>query len=642
MRTARSRRFAQTAGSEFARPLELLQPAQNSRDERLHRTVTDVAVYTFIVLIGAFQLTHYLHTPDFMNDVTYPDLARSILDHGSYQIRLLPETTFPPGLPLILAAVGLFFGLTSATLFPVIAVCATLGLIATYEFLRRVEGRGAAAAISLFLASSPALFSFGTSIIYPEMPYFLMSILALLLALKIDQAERGRSVIGWAIVLSVTLVMAVLIRSVGVALLAGLMAWIVMSLLIVPDIGRRRLRRFVLPLVIGLSAQLCWSVWVHRRENFEWQLPGYPRSYISQLRVKNGHYPELGEAGPGDIPARIGRNLVTRAAGFSHLLTQRNVSKFWSSPLIFGLLVLIAIGAASSIWAGAGQLHDWYFLCYEFIFMLWPWDYRDRFLIPVVSLACLYLWRGAKVVKNYALRQPRAAGVSFILLGSLLCISSAAFAFRIAAFPVNPEHVRGDHLQTIAATLFWGICTAMGFWMLKRPSLERRTQGTGVFARLSQIVESMGPAGLRVAAIVTVAAIVLSGTVRVMAIGRYNVRHDISQDSNYPMLKATEWIGAHEPSDRVIMASEPEFVFHYSHRRTVWFPPISDPKVLMDGIRRHHIGAILVVHQAQSYWLPPEDVCFQALLQAYPGTFRLAHRDLNTWVYEVVSPYDGL
>jgi hypothetical protein len=641
MRTARTTRLARTAGSDHARPLELLRPVQNNRRERVRRTIADVAVYSFIVLIGAFQLTHYLHAPDFMNDVTYPDLARSILDHGSYQIRLLPETTFPPGFPLILAAVGLFFGLTQAALFSVIAVSATLGLIATYEFLRRVEGRGVAAAISLFLASCPVFFSFGTSIIYPEIPYFLISMLALLLALKIDHAERDRSLSGRVMLLSVTLVLAVLIRSVGVALLAGLAAWIATSLLVVPDIGRRRLRRFVLPLVIGLTAQLCWSVWAHRHATLEWQLPGYPQSYISQLRVKNGQYPELGEAHLGDIPARIGRNLVTRAAGFSHLLIRRNVSKFWSSPLIFGPLVLIVIGAGSSLWGSAGQLHDWYFLWYEFIFMLWPWDYRDRFLIPVVPLACLYLWRGVKAVKNYAVRQPGAAGVGFILLGSILCIGSAAFALGITASPLDLEHVRGDHLQAIAATLFWGIFAAMGLWMVKRPSLERRRDGTAVYARLSQIVESRGPAGLRVAATVIVAAIVLLGTGRVMAIGRYNMDPDATREPTYPMMRAAEWIGMHEPSDRVIMASEPEIVFHFSGHRTVWFPPISDPKVLMEGIRRHHIGAILVVHQPQSYWLPPEDVCFQALLQAYPDAFQLTHRDPDTWVYEVTPLLNG-
>jgi len=260
-------------------------------------------------------------------------------------------------------------------------------------------------------------------------------------------------------------------------------------------------------------------------------------------------------------------------------------------------------------------------------------------LIPVVPLACLYVWRGAKAVNNYALRQPRAAGLSVALVGLLLCITSAAFAFGIVAFPVNPEHVRGDHLQTIAATLLWGMVAAIGLLMLKHSLLRR--DSTGMVAQLSHIVESRGPVALRAVAIVVVAAIVLSATVEVLAIGRHNVKYDVTQNSNYPMMKAAEWIRVHEPSDRVIMAGEPELVFHFGGRRTVWFPPISDPKVLMDGIQRHHIGAIVVVHQAQSYWLPPEDVCFRSLSQAYPDAFQVAYRGPNIWVYDVIVPPDG-
>ena len=231
---------------------------------------------------------------------------------------------------------GLFFGLSPAALFPVVTVSAVLGIIGAYELLRRVEGRGVAAATCLLLSSSPVLFSFNTAIVYPEMSFLLMSMLALLLALKIDRVERSRSLIGWTTLLSVTLVVAVLIRSVGVALLAGLATWIAMSLLIVPEMGRRRMKRFLLPLALGLVAQVSWTTWAHHYETLEWQLPGYPQSYIAQLRVKNGHYPELGEAHLADIPARIERNLVMRVAGFSQFVTQRNVSKFWSSPAIFG------------------------------------------------------------------------------------------------------------------------------------------------------------------------------------------------------------------------------------------------------------------------------------------------------------------
>ena len=617
-----------------------MRSMQSTRDERRWRLVTDVVVYTFIVLIGAFQVTHYPHTADFMNDMTYPDLARSILEKGSYQLRFLPETTFPPGFPLILAAVGLLFGLSPSTLFPVVAVSAALGIVAAYELLRRVEGRGVAAVSCLLLASSPVLFGFNSAIVYPEMSFFLVSMLTLLLAYKIDRAERDRCLIGWVLFLSITLVLAVLIRSVGIALLAGLATWIAISFLIDPDMGRRRMNRFLLPLMLGLAVQLAWMMWANRHQTLEWQLPGYPQSYVSQLQVKNGHYPELGMAHLADIPARVGRNVVMRTAGFSQLLTRRNVGKFWPSPAIVGVLMLVAIGLAGSLWNG-GQLHDWYFLWHEFIFMLWPWDYRDRFLLPVLPLACLYFWRGAKAVKNYSIREPRVFGIGLVLIGSLLCIGSATFASGIARFPVNPEHVRGDHLQTIASTAFWGSVAVIGFGMINPNWLRSVRDGRGTLRSLSRKVESGTPVALRLVAIVALVLIIISGTRLVVAIGHDNMNPDITKQSGYPIIKAANWILTHEPSDRVTMVREPDFLFHFTNRRTVWFPPISNPNVLMDGIRRHHVGAILVVHQAQSYWLPTEEECFLSLVQGHPGAFQLTHRDLDTWLYKVVSPSDG-
>ena len=613
---------------------KVLRPLQGSHDEAISVSVVDVTVYALILLMGTFQLTHYPHTADFMNDASYPDLARSILEHGSYQLRFIPQTTLPPGFAMILAAVGSLFGLSPATLFPVVAVSTTLGLIATYQFLRLVEGRGVAAAATLLLASSPVLFFFNTTFIYPEMSYFLMSMLTLLLALKIDRAERSKFLVVWAALLSVTLALAVLIRSVGVALLAGLATWVIISLLIVPETGWRRVRRFLIPLVLGSVAQVAWMTWAHRHETLEWQLPGYPESYIAQLKVKDGNYPELGTAKLSDIPRRIGRNVVVRAAGFLQLLTRRNVSRFWSSPAVGGLLLVIAIGLVSSLRNG-GQLHDWYFLWHEFIFILWPWNYGDRFVIPVVPLACLYLWRGVKATINYSIRQPRAAGVSLAMVGSVLCISSAAFAFGAATFPANPEHLRGDHLQTIAATLLWGVLTLIGFVTLKSDSLQHLLHRANALPFARRI--GGFPVALRLVAIVVIGAMVVSGIKNVVTFGRYNVNPDITEQSGYPMIKAAVWIRTHEPPNRVIMARDSEFIFHFTYRRVVWFPPISDPNVLIEGIRRHHVGVVLVVHHVQNYWLPAEVACFQSLLQTYPNAFHLVHQDLDTWVYEVVS-----
>jgi hypothetical protein len=620
--------------------LTFAQPVESTRGASLPRSTADWAVYAFILVMGVFQFTHYLRTVDFVTDAGYPDLARSIVEQHSYQLSLLPETTLPPGLPFLLALVGWFAGFTPAVMFRVIAVCSTFGWIAAYELLRRVEGRGLAAAACLLLASSPPLFGFNTVVVFPEMPYLLVSMFALLLALKIDRADPGRALVGWVLLLGCALALAVLIRSVGVALLMGLVIWCAVSLFVVPELGRRRMRRFLIPLALGIAAQVGWSAWAQHHQTLEWQLPGYPQSYVSQLRVKNGHYPELGMAHLSDIPSRVGRNIVTRTAGFTQLLTRHYISPFWSSPAIAGVLLLVALGLASSLHCG-GQLHDWYFLCYEFIFVLWPWDYRDRFLLPVLPLACLYLWRGVRELKYQSIRQPKLVDLCMLVVGLLLGLTSALFAWGRVAFSTDVQHTHGDFHQAAAATVFWFALAAVGIAMLMFHSSRKSSEGALPFARLRPIVELWTPRVLRFVAIAAIAVLVLTGTRTIAAIGRANTHPEITKQDLYPEMEAAEWIHANEPSTPVLMAREPDFVYHYTGARVVWFPPISDPKVLMDGIQRHHAEVIVVAHHQRSYWLPPEDACFLLLQQAYPNAFRLIHQGPDNWVYEVASSEDG-
>jgi len=597
----------------------------------------DFAVYAFILLMGTFQLTHYPHSADFMGDAAYPDLARSLLEQGSYQTSLHPQTTLPPGLPFLLVPVGRNFGFTPASLFPMIAMFTALALIVSYEFLRRIEGRGVAAAACLLLASSPVFFGNNTAIIFPEMPYFFFSMLVLLLALPLDRMEPKRASLGRILLLSIALVLAMLIRSVCIALLVGLIAWCGASFLAARELGMRRAKMLSIPLALGIAAQVAWSVWAHRHENLEWKLPGYPQSYLSQLMVKNGHHPELGLASIRDIPGRVERNIITRTIGFDELLTRRYVSQFWSSPAIFGVAALAGLGLAASL-QGGGQLHDWYFLWEEAIFLVWPWDYRDRFLFPVFPLACLYVWRGGKVVKDYLAREPIKGALGLAFVGSLLCFCSAAFALGFARFPTAEDHVRGDHLQPIAATLFWGLLAITGFVLLK---LHRKNRGIP-FGHIPEFLIPRFSISCRLVGALVVAILVVSGTKTTLAVGRYNLHPDVTKQPLYPEMQATEWIRTNEPSNRVIMAREPDFVYHFTGRRVVWFPPISDPKVLMDGIRRHHVEVLVVTRHPKSYWLPPEETCFELLQRAYPAAFHLVDSGADYRVFEVVSSTGGI
>jgi len=528
------------------------------------------------------------------------------------------------------------FGFSPAVLFRVIAVFSTLGLIVTYVFLRRIEGRALAAAACLLLGSSPALFGFNTAVVSPETTFFFMSMLVLLLSLKICRADPGRTPSIWILVLGVALALAVLIRSVGIALVIGLGTWILASLVVAPEIGRRRLRRFLLPIALGAAVQFGWSAWAQRHQVLEWQLPGYPESYVSQLKVKNGQYPELGLAQLSDIPSRVAGNIVARAAGLGSLLTQRFVSAFWSSPAIAGVLILILLGLTSSLRRKGGQLHDWYFLWYEVIFSLWPWNYADRFLYPVAPLACLYLWRGAKVLKEYSIQRPKAFALYLFLCGAFLSICSAAFAARLFVFRLDLDHSRGDRVQPIVATVFWGALAVIGLGLLRFHSVRNSPVRSHPFANLSRIAGSWVALPLQIGAIVVLTVPVASGLERQMALGRTNLNPDVTQQFSYPEIEASNWIRTHEPSAQVLMARDQDIAFHYTRRRVVWFPPISDPKVLMDGIRRYNVEFLIVAHHSKSYWLPTEEACFQSLAQTYGSAFHLVNRGRDYQVFEVM------
>jgi hypothetical protein len=598
----------------------------------------DLAVYGFLLLIGAFQFTHYPRSADFLNDPMYIDAAKSIVGKGSYQFNFLPVTTLPPGLSLLLALAGWMAGFTPAVMFHVIAVCTTLALIAAYQLLRNVEGRGVAAVACLLFASSPTLFGFNSAVVFPEMPYFLVSMLALLLAVTVDRSEKAS--IGRMVLLSVAVVAAMLIRSVGIAIVVGLGTWIVASLMLAPESGRRRLKRFLLPLVLGLIAQVSWSLWAQQHDVLEWpQLPGYPQSYVSQLKVKNGQYPELGMAHLNDIPSRVERTIVTRTVGFGKLMTRRYISAFWSSPAIVGVIILIVLGLVSSL-RNAGQLHDWYFLWSEVIFLLWPWDYRERFIYPVVPLACLYLWRGAKILKLYTVRQPKVMGLSVFLVGLLLSTISACFALRVLPFEVDKGHLRGDQLQPVVASLFWVMSMAVGLIMFKFQSIRSSQSGLRALDSLSDLARSFSPLGLRVVAGLVVTVLVATGMVQQLAVAHNNMNPDATRQSFYPEVEAAAWIEKYEPN-RVLMAREQDTVFHHTGQRVVWFPPISDPKVLMDGIRRHHVEVLIVAHHSDSYWLPTEEACFQVLRQAYGSAFRLIQQGRDYQIFDVRPPRKG-
>ena len=119
-----------------------------------------------------------------------------------------------------------------------------------------------------------------------------------------------------------------------------------------------------------------------------------------------------------------------------------------------------------------------------------------------------------------------------------------------------------------------------------------------------------------------------------VSIGRANIHFDLKADSDYPDIEAAEWIRAHSAQPAVVMARKEDLVFHYGQHRVIWFPPSSDPKILMDGIRRYHVRYVIVVDE-DTYWKPTTEECFRGLSRAYPGEFQLIHQAPHDRVFVV-------
>jgi len=77
-------------------------------------------------------------------------------------------------------------------------------------------------------------------------------------------------------------------------------------------------------------------------------------------------------------------------------------------------------------------------------------------------LASLYLWRGAKTLKEWSIGRREAMGAWFLLLGSLLAISSAGVCAEDRNLSRRCRIRKGDRLQPIAALVLWTIVGADG------------------------------------------------------------------------------------------------------------------------------------------------------------------------------------
>lgn len=602
---------------------------------RLTVSATDVLVWGAIVGLGALLFYSHLRAHDFpFEDVAYFEQAKSLLRDGYYGFNAVSERVQPPGLPLLLALICKIAGCRYGVLLSSMSVFFTLGLLVWYQVIRQAEGRGIAAATCLILGSSPWIFYVVTRWIWPSIPYFFVSALALWTILKLDGAQTRLRRYLFSAALALIVVCAILIQSAGIVLIGAMLASIGFTWLKDRDTAVHRWKVFIPAILLGIVTQYAW---MYRGSNPpDWPLPGYPESYVSQLRLKLGNYPELGFANASDVLLRVEKNVRERTTVLTETLTAHDIHRSYSSLAIAIPLFLVLIGWVASLWGTGEDILAWYFGGFELIYILWPWEFEFRFLLPSMPLACLFLYRGARKMSEWSRLYPRRVAMCFLPVGTLLC----ALAFR-NSWEAGPSWSTGVQSKLSAAV--WFAASLFSVWMIRMNRLPSISSGRSERPVTLRRI-SVGPLSLtflQVGALALVSLLVARAISKDIPIARVNLAFEEERFGRLPDIVAANWIRLHTDTQDVVAARHVPLVFHYSQRRVIWFAPIVHPQVMMEGIRRLGIRYVVVVDRDASYYLPPDEDCFEMVQSAYPSAFRLATQLGQVRIYEVMPTGTG-
>jgi hypothetical protein len=607
-------------------------------------TFADFIIFLLIAAFGVSTVLLHQRTADFLTeDAFYADAAQSLLHHGFFGVNGVPETTQPPGLAAILAVLFFVFGYSYAVCLGAMAVFETLGFLVAYEFLRRRVSMRVAATICILLLSSPLYFAWATRMVYPCFAYFFTTMLALLSGDEYDKASTTRSRIVWGTVLTMAVVASLLIATATVALLGAMAAVVVFTALKERRLARIRLLKF-LPVFLVATAVL--GVWMLRKPApLEWPLPGYPRPYLQQLKVKSGRQPELGIAKWSDIPARVTTNLMAEGDILARLVLRHGLDRTNVAVIIVPFLLVVIGWTYSTMRTRGMELVDWYFAGYQFIYALWPWTIDTRFILPVAPIACFYMWQGINGAIYASRTKPRVVGIVWFPAAVLLTIFGTHWIY---------SHRSSGNLLLMAKLFVpvWLTSAGIAAWMAYTgKSVLSAETSSRVRTWIKQPLGTwrLSPLHLlRYSIYLIVTALVLIGIVSDARIARENLDGQdfisVGETGTYAFLvtevEAGIWLRSNTASDSVVMARHWPTVYHYAGRKLVWFAPISDPRVLLEGIVRHGVNYVVVVKHEAPYYLPDDDYCFDRLLAIYQDKFRLVLERANLRIFKVEESVD--
>ena len=379
---------------------------------------TLVASYTFETKVQPYG-----------DNTTYYILAKALAQGDGYREIHNPTQPlhyhFPPGYP---AFMSLFMHLLGQEVFSMKVLNSTvlgISILLLFGLGVRLSQRLVLSVVAcLLVIFNPSLLLFGSALM-SEVLFLALTLLTFHTYLN----WKNRPGYGRLVILTLTLAAAFYVRSLGVALLGG----VLLSM-----IWHRQWKASLITLVIFITAVVPWSL---RNQNVG-------GSYTGQLMMKNPYNAALGKMELSDWPVRIWENFTRYLShdlpdAFYKYVEAIDYSIAGWYTYIPGALILLAVGYGIYRMPQHRPVFLWSILGTCAILLLWPpaW-FGVRFILPLVPILTFFaVWGVAEALTILAKKvnpNTKNPGYAWMPLICLVCL-----------IPIRPQVVRLHQATTL-------------------------------------------------------------------------------------------------------------------------------------------------------------------------------------------------
>jgi hypothetical protein len=381
---------------------------------------SDRLVVAAVILVAAICYAATLTSGHvFVNDdfAAYVMHARNLVEGNPYSdigyipnpdaMWISPSSGYPPIYPAILAPIYWLFGLNLHA-FKIATIFCFVGFLSVYAELIESEIGSVATAILILLLSFNPVFWEQREFILSEFPYLLFSFAALLAIERVYAVlERDEIKVGRVVLVSALLYCAYGTRTIGVALLFGLIA---------ADLVKfRRPSRFLI-CVLALTGFLV---------GVQTLLLTSPKGYASAFHFSLH---------------TIAVNTIYYGKTLSYVW-DNGFSKVFQIVLALAFTAAATLGYLKSLWRERGA-KEFYLLAYVAVLLAWNSEIGLRGLLPILPL---YLFYGVRECSR--LLEGARLPVRVIAAGAFVGIVAVSYAGKIrheAALPADPNVADAD------------------------------------------------------------------------------------------------------------------------------------------------------------------------------------------------------